>query len=224
MPMSFPTFDSLRNRAVSRNFRQPHPTECESDFRNALADFMRYVDSVESSEIRSGLGWDQQSPLSVLSGFGGRQEEALYLFEFEVPDVKSIPQTIVSGLGYTELNGIPVIQYDYYHGKSAEQQYNPYTDEPKEKVVIKTDIQMYICHPKTGIDRVQIIWCGGNAIALLKLSNVYSFDPTSDQTAVVAGFDEEGSTTKTSFKVKFHKELYVWSINHTATFQAAVFK
>lgn len=74
MPMSFPNFESLKNRAKQRDFRQPNEGETEDQYRTAFADFMLSVDRVESAEIRNKLGWDQQSPeallIAALGGFG----------------------------------------------------------------------------------------------------------------------------------------------------------
>ena len=68
MPRSFPDLASLKNNAKSRGFRQPYETETENDYRSAFADFMVNVDLIESGEIRSGLGWDQQHPMLMLAG------------------------------------------------------------------------------------------------------------------------------------------------------------
>jgi hypothetical protein len=72
MPMSFPDFDSLKARAQQRGFRQPNENETESEFRTALADFMITVDRVESAEIRTGKGWDEQQndPAALLRAMG----------------------------------------------------------------------------------------------------------------------------------------------------------
>lgn len=72
MPMSFPDMDSLKNRAKQRGFREPHENETEESFRNALADFMLNVDRVESAEIRTGKGWDEQQhdPAAMLRAMG----------------------------------------------------------------------------------------------------------------------------------------------------------
>lgn len=59
MPMSFPTFESLKARAGQRNFREPLEGETEAEFREAFANFMVKVDVIESMEIRSSLGWDE---------------------------------------------------------------------------------------------------------------------------------------------------------------------
>lgn len=40
--------------------------ESEADYRTAFADFMVKVDIVESSEIRSGKGWDKQDPSDLI--------------------------------------------------------------------------------------------------------------------------------------------------------------
>lgn len=72
MPMSFPDFESLKRRAEQRKFRQPNEGESEADYRKAFADFMMDVDRVESSEIRTGRGWDNQMPEELLANhFGG---------------------------------------------------------------------------------------------------------------------------------------------------------
>ena len=59
MPMSFPDFESLRQRAEQRKFRKPNEGETEEEFRQAFAEFMQEVDPVEAHEIRSGKGWDE---------------------------------------------------------------------------------------------------------------------------------------------------------------------
>lgn len=223
MPMNFPTYESLRNRAASRHFRQPHTNETENDYREALADYMRFIDPVESSEIRSGLGWDKQSPLSVLAGsLGQRQTEPLYLIELTVPDVSELPENIVSGLSHTEVNGVPVIQYDFYHGKEKEYEYNQYSDEPKERIAIETHTEIFIGHPKLSVESVQAISCGGNWIALVKLTNVYTVDFTGDKIALVNGVDTYGLPTKTPYRVKFHREMFIWSVNHVASYTAVI--
>lgn len=72
MPMSFPDMESLKSRAQQRGFRQPNENETEAEFRNALADFMVNVDRVESAEIRTGKGWDEQQddPAALLRAMG----------------------------------------------------------------------------------------------------------------------------------------------------------
>lgn len=54
MSMSFPTLESLCNRAKMRGFRQPLENEDHSEYRTAFADFMQDVDGLESAEIRLG--------------------------------------------------------------------------------------------------------------------------------------------------------------------------
>lgn len=73
MPMSFPDLESLKRRAAQREFRQPFEEESEQQYRAAFADFMMGVDRVESAEIRSGLGWDKQEPLSMLGNMLGAE-------------------------------------------------------------------------------------------------------------------------------------------------------
>lgn len=68
MPMDFPNLESLKSRAKQRGFRQPEANESEEQYRQAFADYMRPIDPVESTEIRSGLGWDAQSPIAMLAG------------------------------------------------------------------------------------------------------------------------------------------------------------
>lgn len=90
MPMSFPTLESLVCRAGSRNFRPLLKDETEAQYRQAFHQFMQYVDCVEASEIRSGAGWDQQDPASVLSSFFNRQDEApMYVWSLAVLKVES---------------------------------------------------------------------------------------------------------------------------------------
>lgn len=67
MPMSFPDFESLKRRAAQREFRQPHEDETEEQFREAFANFMFNVDRIESSEIRTGRGWNNQHPFELLN-------------------------------------------------------------------------------------------------------------------------------------------------------------
>jgi hypothetical protein len=108
MPMSFPTFESLRNCATGRNFRQPLKDETEQQYRQALYNFMLHVDSVEASEIKSGVGWDQQDPSSILSSFflGRGTKSPLYVWSLAVvivehPIVKL--ETIVNERGAHKL-------------------------------------------------------------------------------------------------------------------------
>jgi hypothetical protein len=62
-------------------FRAPAPGESDDAYRAAAADWMRDVvgDAVEASEIRSGRGWDKQSPVEVLSELPGGLELAMLL-------------------------------------------------------------------------------------------------------------------------------------------------
>jgi len=68
MPMYFPDFDSLKRRAVQRDFRKPDEWETEDMFRRSFSDFMLKVDPVEAEEILCGRGWDQQSPVERIEG------------------------------------------------------------------------------------------------------------------------------------------------------------
>jgi hypothetical protein len=69
--MYFPTFDSLKQNAVFRQFRSPDENETESEYREAFADFMLFVDRVESAEIRSGAaGFNSMSAREKLEAMG----------------------------------------------------------------------------------------------------------------------------------------------------------
>lgn len=88
MPMSFPDTASIvrylcgpqdpefRQRMIESGrefFRQPETGEPEAMYRQAAADFARDVwgDHVLAAEIRTGRGWDQQSPHELLSELPG---------------------------------------------------------------------------------------------------------------------------------------------------------
>ena len=91
MPMSFPTIGSIerylcgptepadREAAARRGvklFRFIEPSETAEHYRTAAADFARDVlgDAVLASEIRTGLGWDKQDKLTILSEIPGGLE------------------------------------------------------------------------------------------------------------------------------------------------------
>jgi hypothetical protein len=59
MPMDFPDFESLKQRAQVRDFRQPFIDESEEDFRQALRDHVAKVDVIEAMEISTKNGWDR---------------------------------------------------------------------------------------------------------------------------------------------------------------------
>lgn len=68
MPMDFPDMDHLKRTAEVHGFRQPYVTkpgdpvditESEAEFREALADHVQPIDSIESGEIRFKVGWDR---------------------------------------------------------------------------------------------------------------------------------------------------------------------
>lgn len=70
MPMSFPTMQSLKDRATQRGFRQPEPEETEEQFRLAFGEFMKTMDFVEAHEILTSRGWDDwtsQDQMSLVS-------------------------------------------------------------------------------------------------------------------------------------------------------------
>jgi hypothetical protein len=91
MPMDFPDIasviarvcepeDPVRAERMRRGglqfFRRPNEGEAEEAFRSAAADFVRDVrgDAVEAAEIRSGRGWDRQSPGELISELPGGLE------------------------------------------------------------------------------------------------------------------------------------------------------
>jgi hypothetical protein len=57
--MNFPDMKSLERAASGWSFRKINDGESESDYRNALADFVKPKDFIESHEIRTGKGWDE---------------------------------------------------------------------------------------------------------------------------------------------------------------------
>lgn len=82
--MTFPTFQSLKDRASQRHFRQPLEDETEEHYRNAFADFMQQIDMVEAGEIRLGgytaLPMDfvgKADPLSALAAIMGKSREEM---------------------------------------------------------------------------------------------------------------------------------------------------
>lgn len=52
---------SLEMAARVRKFRVINDGESEDDYRNALADHVFSIDSLESEEIRNKVGWDKFS-------------------------------------------------------------------------------------------------------------------------------------------------------------------
>jgi len=91
MPMDFPDHQSVVNQVCEPEdpvraermrsagfqfFRRPNEGESEEEFRNAAADFVRDVrgDTVEAAEIRTGRGWDRQSPFETLRELPGMLE------------------------------------------------------------------------------------------------------------------------------------------------------
>ena len=61
MPMDFPDMRSLERAAEMWKFRAPNDGEAENEYRQALADFVKPKDQIESMEIRHGRGWDKWS-------------------------------------------------------------------------------------------------------------------------------------------------------------------
>jgi len=54
MPMTFPTIESLVERAEQRGFRMPKENESTEEYRAAFAEFMKDIDMIESFEIKNG--------------------------------------------------------------------------------------------------------------------------------------------------------------------------
>lgn len=79
MPMTFPTMQSLVERALQRNFRMPSENETEDSYRKEFADFMQAIDMVEAGEIRLGnLPMDfvrEADPLTALAAIMGKSRE-----------------------------------------------------------------------------------------------------------------------------------------------------
>jgi hypothetical protein len=89
MPMPFPDFESLRQRAEQRNFRKPNEGETEEEFRQAFAESMQDADPVEAHEIRSGKGWDEwdgDEKRGMLTNMLGNKALAELLAEFRKGD------------------------------------------------------------------------------------------------------------------------------------------
>ena len=59
MPMDFPDMRSLISVGKVHKFREPNEGETEIQYRNALAEHVQPIDSVESEEIRNGCGWNK---------------------------------------------------------------------------------------------------------------------------------------------------------------------
>ncbi len=59
MPMDFPDLKSLKATAKVHNFRQPDEGETEKEFREALHLHVKSVDTIESFEIKFGVGWNK---------------------------------------------------------------------------------------------------------------------------------------------------------------------
>jgi len=84
MPMNFPDFQSLKDRAKVRGFRQPNEGETEESYRQSLARHMDNIDMVEANEIRNKVGWDQwtdgQKMVTFLDAMmaGGPYEERVF--------------------------------------------------------------------------------------------------------------------------------------------------
>jgi hypothetical protein len=102
MPMDFPDHESVVRRVCEPEnaeraarmrqlgiafFRRPEPGESEESFRIGAANFVRNVrgDSVEAAEIRTGRGWDRQSPLETLRELPGALDLVAELIDQQHP-------------------------------------------------------------------------------------------------------------------------------------------
>lgn len=65
MPMDFPDMNSLKRCAKLWKFRVPNRDETEEQFREALANFVKPKDYIESLEIRNKVGWDRFSEAQI---------------------------------------------------------------------------------------------------------------------------------------------------------------
>lgn len=186
MPMSFPTHQSVVNRATQRGFRAPVEGETEDQYRSNFAQFMRLVDPVEASEISSGRGWDQQSPLSVLLGSGvfDKNKTELYAAQIEVLDIDSVPHEIAHGIRVEQGEEGARLVCDYHHGRDAESKYGSscYDDDCQGIAELKTRTVNIVVDPRnckypSGLhtqDR-QTSLIGGNIISLFD-ADCYEID------------------------------------------------
>ena len=186
MPMSFPTHQSVVNRATQRGFRAPVEGETEDQYRSNFANFMRLVDPVEASEISSGRGWDQQSPLSVLLGSGlfDKDKPELYAAQIKVLDVDSVPHEIAHGIRIETVEGAARLICDYHHGRAEERKYGDYCydDDCRGIARLKTRTVNIVVDPRnckypSGLhtqDR-QTSLIGGNIISLFD-ADCYEID------------------------------------------------
>lgn len=181
MPMSFPTFESLRFRAESRGFRQPINDETEEVYRENFARFMRHVDQVESSEIRSGRGWDNQLPEELLLNILAPQKDTgIYLHTLHTVDLTALPKNLVTGLflGQDE-RGRQRFQFTELF-EDENDQYSKYNCPEGKKLLpaieIPYSITQVACHPKK-IQNIHYIEIGGvyiNAIRIHECREVVS--------------------------------------------------
>jgi len=61
MPMDFHDHESVVRRAEQRGFRPPHEGETEAEYRAAFAKWLLPRDSVESTEVSTGVPWDEMN-------------------------------------------------------------------------------------------------------------------------------------------------------------------
>lgn len=214
MPMSFPTHQSVVNRAQMRNFRAPMENESEENYRQAFAEFMRFVDPVEASEISSGLGWDRQSPLSVLAGaFGAVSNRSdpsrMYscvLTILPVSELSSLPESIVRGLriGKT-MEGKYTFDHDFYHGRDQERRYSEYYDPTDEAPALtKPEIkgkQIHIAvNPKEIKYSSDRIFIGGVMLELFFVKDFLLFNDNGENRGKFAYINETGGVNVMEIK------------------------
>lgn len=161
MPRNFPDIDSLKNNAAWRGFRQPQEGETEAQYREAFYNFMLYVDSVEAGEIRAGVGWDKQSPLSILSAFVDQSNAPKYVWQLGLlqddPAFFTNLRTSVNGRGRT------VIEVDYVDPSIKEK----YSEEYVKQYTAKFTIKHVMAEPK-GFECVASLDMCGETISMLK--------------------------------------------------------
>lgn len=161
MPSSFPDIDSLKNNASWRGFRQPIEGETEQQYRDALYNFMLYVDSVEASEIRAGVGWDKQSPMSILSAFVDKNNAPKYVWQLAIlkddPEFFTNLRTSVNGRGRT------IMEVDYVDPSIKEK----YSEEYVKQYTAKFDIKHVMAEPK-GFECIANLDMCGETIKMLK--------------------------------------------------------
>lgn len=170
MPMNFPDMDSLKNTAAWRGFRQPQEGETEQQYRQAFYNFMVYVDSVEASEIRSGVGWDKQSPMSVLSAFADKSNAPNYVWQLAI--LENDPAFFVNLRTTVNSRGRTILEVDYVDPSIKEK----YSEEYVQQYTAKFTVKHVMAEPK-GFECIANLDMCGEAIKMLqhvKTGEVYT--------------------------------------------------